>query len=124
MWNLTRFATNTNYSLPGLANKLFKYFTKEYNESIVEVKSFLDRRWSFGKTNVYDKMGFKLVEIEKPDYRYVVGNKRMHKFGFRKQRLNKLYGLPLSMTEKEMCEKLGFERIWDCGLYKYVWCNE
>ena len=124
MWNLTRFATNTNYSLPGLANKLFKYFTKEYNESIVEVKSFLDRRWSFGKTNVYEKMGFKLVEIEKPDYRYVVGNKRMHKFGFRKQRLNKLYGLPLSMTEKEMCEKLGFERIWDCGLYKYVWKKE
>ena len=124
MWNLTRFATNTNYSLPGLANKMFGYFTKEYNESIIEVKSFLDRRWSFGKTNVYDKMGFKLVEIEKPDYRYVVGNKRMHKFGFRKQRLNKLYGLPLSMTEKEMCEKLGFERIWDCGLYKYVWHNE
>ena len=68
-------------------------------------------------------MGFKLVEVEKPDYRYVVGDKRMHKFGFRKQKLNKLYNLPLSMTEKEMCDKLDFERIWNCGLYKYVWRN-
>ena len=124
MWNLTRFSTNTNYSLPGLANKLFTSFVKTYRNEIKEVKSFLDRRWSFGETNVYDKMGFKLVEVEKPDYRYVVGDKRMHKFGFRKQKLNKLYNLPLSMTEKEMCDKLGFERIWDCGLYKYVWYNE
>ena len=48
----------------------------------------------------------------------------MHKFGFSKQKLNKLYNLPLSMTEKEMCDKLGFERIWDCGLYKYVWYSQ
>ena len=123
MWNLTRFSTNTNYSLPGLANKLFTSFVKTYRNEIKEVKSFLDRRWSFGETNVYDKMGFKLVEVEKPDYRYVVGDKRMHKFGFRKQKLSKKYNLPLSMTEKEMCDKLGFERIWNCGLYKYVWRN-
>ena len=69
-------------------------------------------------------MGFKLVEVEKPDYRYVVGDKRLHKFGFRKQKLSKKYNLPLSMTEKEMCDKLGFERIWDCGLYKYVWYSQ
>ena len=27
------------------------------------------------------------------------------------------------MTEKEMCDKLGYFRIWNCGLYKYVWRN-
>ena len=31
------------------------------------------------------------------------------------------YDLPLTMTEREMTEQLGFHRIWDCGLYKYVW---
>lgn len=25
------------------------------------------------------------------------------------------------MTETEMVKKLGYDRIWDCGLIKYVW---
>ena len=120
-WNLTRFATNFNYRLPGLANKLFKSFIK--NNSPQKVKTFLDRRWGNAVNNVYNKLNFVLDKIEKPDYSYVKGNRRYHKFGFRKQKLNKLYNLPLSMTEKEMCDKLGFERIWNCGLYKYVWRN-
>ena len=118
-WNLTRFSTDTSYRLPGLASKIFKQFVKDYNP--IEVKTFLDRRWSHGDVNVYDRMGFKLTKTLPPDYRYVVGNQRIHKFNFRKHILNKKYGLPLSMTEKEMTEKLGFYRIWDCGLYKYVW---
>ena len=123
MWNLTRFTTDYHYSIPGLANKIFKHFVRLNAANIIEVKTFLDRRWSHCDVNVYDKMGFKLEKIERPDYRYVVGNQRMHKFGFRKQKLNKKYGLPLTMTEREMCKELGFERIWDCGLYKYVWKN-
>lgn len=119
-WNLTRFTTDVNYSIPGLANKIFSQFTKEHPE-LVEVKSFLDRRWSHSDINVYDRLGFKLEKILKPDYRYVVGNKRKHKFGFRKQKLNKLYNLPLTMTETEMTQQLGFWKIWDCGLLKYVW---
>ena len=118
-WNLTRFATNINYRLPGLANKIFKQFIKDCNP--VEVKTFLDRRWSHSNVNVYDKMGFALEETLSPDYRYVVGGQRLHKFGFRKRILHKKYGLPLTMTEKKMTEQLGFYRIWDCGLYKYVW---
>ena len=121
-WNLTRFATNTDYRLPGLASKIFKQFIKDY--APIEVKTFLDRRWSHGDINVYDKMGFRLVDTLAPEYRYVVGFQRLHKFGFRKQILHKKYGLPLTMTEKEMTEQLGFYRIWDCGLYKYVWKKE
>ena len=120
-WNMTRFATNFNYRLPGLANKLFKSFVVHNNP--IEVKTFLDRRWGTLNGNVYDKMGFKLEEIEKPDYSYVRGHSRYHKFGFRKQTLHKKYGLPLSMTENEMTQKLGYQRIWNCGLYKYVWKN-
>ena len=25
------------------------------------------------------------------------------------------------MTETEMAKALGYDRIWDCGLFKYVW---
>lgn len=62
-----------------------------------------------------------MESILPPDYRYVDKYKRVHKFNFRKQILHKKYGLPLSMTEREMTDQLGFYRIWDCGLYKYVW---
>ena len=119
MWNLTRFATNTDYRLPGLANKMFKQFIK--NNNPIEVKTFLDRRWGQCTENVYNKMGFELVEALPPDYKYVVRRQRVHKFNFRKQILSKKYNLPLTMTEREMTEQLGFYRIWDCGLYKYVW---
>lgn len=119
-WELTRFATNGDYSVPGLGGKIFKRFLDDKNPSYV--KSFADRRWTLDKdNNLYTKVGFKIEEICKPDYRYVVGNERKHKFGFRKQILHKKYGVPLEWTEKEMCDTLGFYRIWDCGLIKYVW---
>lgn len=82
----------------------------------MEVKDFLDRRWSHCNENVYNKMHFKFVETLVPDYKYVVKDKRLHKFDFHKQILSGKYGLPLTMTEK-----LDNHRIWDCGLYKYVW---
>ena len=25
------------------------------------------------------------------------------------------------MTENEMTKSLGYDKIWDCGLFKYVW---
>lgn len=121
-WNLTRFTTNYAYSLPGLANKIFKYFIEGFKPS--EVKTFLDRRWSHCNCNVYERMGFRLAEVKRPDYRYVDGYERRHKFCFRKNTLNRKYGLPLTMTEYEMTQELGFYRIWDCGLFKYVWKPE
>ena len=122
-WNLNRFSTNTNYSLPGLGGKMFKHFINE--ESPDRVKSFLDRRWCFNeKNNLYTNIGFEFDGYVRPDYRYSNGDgHRYHKFGFRKHILNRKYGLPLSMTEREMTEKLGYYKIWDCGLIRYVWKN-
>lgn len=126
-WNLTRFASNNEYICNGIGGKLFKYFTKKY--SPIEVKSFADRRWTTNpEDNLYIKLNFKLTSILRPDYRYVFrkeyGLKRVHKFNFRKQHLNRKYGLPLTMTESEMTEALGAYKIWDCGLFKYVWKKE
>ena len=122
-WELTRFATDITKHCVGVGGKLFKYFVKKYNPS--EVKSFADRRWSTTlKENLYDKLGFMVDNVLKPDYHYVVGDNRLHKFGFRKQILLKKYpsnGLTEDMTEHEMCQKLGFYRIYDCGLIKYIW---
>ena len=65
--------------------------------------------------------GFELAETLRPDYRYGNGQKREHKFGYRKDKLHKKYGVPLEWTEKQMTEHLGFYRIYDCGLYRYEW---
>ena len=120
-WELNRFATNPDLRLPGVASKLFCYFAQHYNP--VKIKSFLDRRWNNSGNTVYERLGFHVDEIEKPDYQYVVnnGHKRAHKFGFRKAILAKKYGFPMEMTESEMAKAAGFDRIWNCGLVKYVW---
>lgn len=121
VWELNRFVTDINYNCPGVASKLFNYFVKEYQPQ--KVKSFLDRRWCFDiNNNLYTKLGFYQDSILKPEYRYTKGQyKRIHKFNFRKQKLHKKYGFPLTMTESEMVKELGYYRIWDCGLIKYIW---
>lgn len=126
-WELTRFATENTVICQGIGGKLFQYFVRTYNPE--EVKSFADRRWTVNEdTNVYIKMGFKFAGYLKPEYRYynekVNPYKRFHKFGFRKDKLSKKYNLPISMTETEMTEELGYKKIFDCGLIKYVWVKE
>ena len=121
-YDLTRFATNYNYVYQGLASKMLSYFIK--NNKVDSIISFADRRWTLDMhDNLYTKLGFKLDSILSPDYRYynerVDKYKRFHKFGFRKQTLNKKYGLDLNLTETEMIKILGYDRIWDCGLFRY-----
>ena len=122
-WELTRFASDNDCICQGVGGKLFTYFVKNYNPSYI--KSFADRRWTIDeKNNIYIKLGFNFDGYLNPDYKYfnpIDGIKRQHKFGFRKQKLHRLYNLPLSMTETEMTEKLGYTKIYDCGLIRYVW---
>ena len=69
------------------------------------------------------KLGMK-TDTDDFTYRMFAWNKpveRIHKFNFRKQTLHKKYGLPLTMTESKMAKELGYYKIWDCGLYRYVW---
>ena len=125
-WELTRFATLNGTRCSGVAGKLFTYFIRKYNPE--EVKSFADRRWTINEnSNVYVKLGFEHCGYVKPDYRYFKhsdGIIRQHKFNFRKQILHRKYGLPLTMTETEMTKKLGYSKIYDCGLIKYIWTKE
>jgi len=122
-WILTRFATDIKFICQGVGGKLFKTFIREYNP--LKIKTFADRRWTFYSfDNLYTILGFKLVGVLKPDYKYIKKSnpeKRIHKFNLRKKRINRFYGLPLTMTEAEMTKELGYSRIWDCGLYKYEW---
>ena len=128
-WDLVRFATNNKYICCGVGGKLFHYFIKNFK--FKEIKTFADRRWTLDSNdNFYTKLGFKLESVTKPEYTYYNSSvnryKRFHKFNFRKQILLRRYPnvLDKSMTEQEMVKKLGFDRIWDCGLFKYVYRNK
>ena len=125
-WELVRFATDYNYIYQGVGSKLFTYFVRNYSPN--KVISFADRRWTpWSTNNLYTKLGFNLENITKPDYRYynekVEKYKRFHKMSMSKSILHKKYGYPMTMTELEMARDLGYDRIWDCGLFKYVWIN-
>lgn len=127
-WELTRFATDINYRCVGLGGKLLKRFISLYNPTFI--KSFADRRWTIKtEDNLYTKIGFEFDGFVEPTYQYYNKNDnkplRFHKFGFRKAHLiskyGETYGLTKEMSETEMVKKLGYDRIWDCGLIRYVW---
>ena len=123
-WELTRFATNYNYICPGVGGKCLHFFIKEYNPS--SIISFADRRWTVDiYHNFYTKLGFELEKIGSPDYYYynikIDKYKRFNKLNFSKTKLMKKYGFDEKMTELEMARELGYDRIWNCGLIKYVW---
>jgi hypothetical protein len=121
-WELVRYASHNNYRLIGVPSKMLSKLTHN-NKNII---SFADRRWTTNsKNNLYTQLGFELVNILKPDYRYInfkiSRNLRIHKFNFRKKTLLKKYPelLNNNMTENEMTKLIGCDKIWDCGLFKY-----
>jgi hypothetical protein len=123
-YEIKRFASDINYNVVGIFSKFISYIQKNYR--FEKLFTFLDLRWNFNKeSNVYNKNGFTLKETIKPDYTYynskISRYTRFHKFGFGKSSLKKNYPNTYSddKTEWEMMQKLGYDRIWDCGKYKY-----
>lgn len=126
-WELNRYASDNKYICRGAGGKLFNFFIKKYSYNAII--SFADRRWTIDpNNNLYTKIGFQLQEFTKPSYYYYNENihryKRFHKFTLRKKTLLKNNPLLNSnLTELEMMRELGYDRIWDCGLIKYVYTN-
>lgn len=122
-YELSRYATKNDYIVSGLASKILKYFQTKYKpDSII---SFADRRWTQdANSNLYTNLGFSLVSIVKPTYYYynskVNRYKRFHKFTFGKNNIKRKFkNIDLTKSEKEIMTELGYDRIWDCGLFKY-----
>lgn len=121
IWELSRFATNTEYRIPGIAGKLLSKFKKD--NKWYKIISYADKRWSVG--NLYNVLGFDMEKSNKPDYIYIVNGKRRHRWNYRKDRLKetmKMYDPTL--TEYQNMENAGYWRLWDCGTYRYVLYNE
>lgn len=120
-WELSRFATNTDYRIPGIASKLLTFFSTNYQWT--EIYSYADRRWSDG--NVYEQLGFELTATNPPAYWYVSGIERKHRWGFRKDVLKHMGGYDSSETEYANVARLmpQYERLYDCGTLRYTMVN-
>jgi hypothetical protein len=81
-----------------------------------ELISYADVRWSGLNENstIYNKLGFKLKNISKPNYWYVKGVNKYHRYNFRKDKLIK-DGFDPNKTEREIMIERGYNKIWDCG---------
>lgn len=110
IWELNRFCSKPDYSIVGIGGKLLSYFKNNYKW--VEIFSYCDRRWSDG--NLYIKLGFELCKITKPNYWYIKGTKRIHRFNLRKRADE-----PKNISEWKLREAEGYYKIWDCGNFKF-----
>lgn len=108
-WNINRFCNKLNTTVVGGASKLLKYFIKIYNPN--RIISYADIDWSDG--NLYLKLGFNEVYKTKPDYKYIIENKRMHKSRYKKSNLE------TTLTESQYMKKSHILKIWDCGKLKF-----
>lgn len=84
-FELLRFCNKLNTSVIGAASRLFKYFIKTVKPN--NIVSYADKRWSNG--NLYEKLRFHKYNESKPNYYYVIGNRRKNRFNFRKSILVK-----------------------------------
>jgi len=111
-WELLRFCNKINYLVIGGASRLFKYFVKKYDDSVI---SYADKRYSIG--NLYKNLGFKLSHESKPNYFYWKHNLVLQsRIQYQKHKLkDKLENFNLKLTESENMYNNGFRKIFDCG---------
>lgn len=114
-FELLRFCNVLNTTVVGGATKMIQFFIRNHNPS--EIISYCDVSRSNG--NVYRKMGFELSHTSDPNYSWVISGVRKHRFNFRKDKLVNL-GFDKSKTEIEIMHELGYYRIFDCGVQKWV----
>lgn len=114
---LTRFATA--YHVPGAASRLVHHIEKQLDYDYLI--TFADLTFSHG--NLYEKTGWTKHSVLPPDYYYVRDNMhKEHKFAYRKHRFDSDDSLLYDdkLTEKQLADLNGLDRLWDCGKIKYV----
>jgi hypothetical protein len=114
---LTRYATNCQ--VVGGHSKLLKHFQSHWQFD--ELVTFADLAFSYG--DLYLKTGWHEERSLYPDYCYVVGKERHHKFGYRLKRFRDDSDLlwQEGLTEWQLAELNGLERLYDAGKLRFTW---
>lgn len=113
---LSRYATSV--PVVGGHGKLVSFF--ERGHEFRNLITFADRCFSDG--GLYEKTGWVRDSMLKPDYSYLVGLERKHKFGYRLKRFREDPDLLFreGLSERELADLNGLERIWDAGKIRYI----
>lgn len=118
-YNLVRYSTNGS-NIPGGASKCLSYFKRKNEWDFIF--TYADLRWSEG--NLYKTLGFQDDGVDPPAFYYVPPGyeTREHRFNHRKKAYKDIFDIEV-MTEKEIMDFQGYDRIWDCGRSRYLMVN-
>lgn len=115
-YEMLRFCNKLYNNVIGGGDKLFKHFINNFKPIII--KTYADRRYANG--NIYEKLGFRKVRTNPPNYWYIDRKKREHRFSYRKDRLVK-EGFDPNKSEHQIMFERGIYRIYDCGTETWIW---
>ena len=116
-WELMRNATAKNFVVVGGASKMFKHFLKKCNPA--SIVSYCDRRWFTGE--IYSRLGFIRKSVNPPTYWYTDYKSRFHRFQFQKHKIKHLVENGAELTEWQIQQQMGYDRVWDCGQDTWIW---
>ena len=106
-WEIYRFCNKLNTSVIGGFDKLFKYFIKVYNpKSILTYSDF-----SKGDGHTYENIGFKKIELTKPNYIWFNNDTKEVLTRYQTQMKNEI----------DVMESNNYIKIYDCGNNKWVY---
>jgi hypothetical protein len=71
---------------------------------------------------MYSNLGFEFIHNTAINYHWVVDGIRRHRFSFNKKSLVDK-GHDINLSESEIMKSLGYYKIWECGLKKWVYKN-
>lgn len=113
---LERYATSA--IVPGGHSKLVSFAEREIRgwQSLI---TFADNEVSDG--SLYEATGWVRDGVIRPDYRYLVGSQRVHKFNYRLARFRSDSALKYEegLSERELAALNGLDRVWDSGKVRY-----
>ena len=118
-WELSRFCTKKKLRVVGGASRLIKAFMTTHNSECLDLISYADSRWSHGE--MYKSIGFSFLAATAPSYWYLRNGytKRVHRSALMKHTLLKSEE-DKALTEWELAQREGYDRIWDCGTTKWI----
>lgn len=114
-YEMYRFCNKKEISVVGGASKLLKFFINSVKPKYI--LSYADRRWSTGK--IYKTLGFKEITKTAPNFWYVNGDTREHRFNYTRKKLLTKYACDPTKSTDTLLMELGLIRIYDSGNLKY-----
>jgi DNA-directed RNA polymerase subunit RPC12/RpoP len=114
-YEILRFASLLNTAVRGGFSKLMSVVSLKG-----KIRSYADLRLFSGSVNT--SSGFELVAVNPPSYHYtrtydILENRQSYQKKLIKKKFPEIYNDVL--TEWEMMQLLGFDRLWDCGTATY-----